>query len=73
MTERQPKQPWDPVFGAWILLVMLVLGVIANTVFLFVGCAVFHEPTICARTGGNLRDVTLELITAVAVLISARR
>jgi hypothetical protein len=73
MSQQPPKPPWDPVFGAWILLVMLVLGVLANSAFLFVGCAVFHEPTICARTGGNLRDVTLELITAVAVLISARR
>jgi hypothetical protein len=73
MAEKPPKPPWDPVWGAWILLLALVLGVILNTVFIFVGCAVFHEPTICARTGGNLRDVALELITAIAVLVSQRR
>jgi hypothetical protein len=73
MSQPPPKPPFDPVWGAFVLLLALVLGVLANTLFLFLGCAVFHEPTICARTGGNLRDVALELITAVAVLISARR
>jgi hypothetical protein len=28
---------------------------------------------MCERTGNNLRDVALELITAIAVLLSQRR
>lgn len=67
------QQPWDPVKGAWIVLMALVMGVILNTVMLFVGCAVFHEQSFCERSGNNLRDVTLEIITAVAVLVSQRR
>lgn len=51
----------------------LVMGVILNTVLLFLGCAVLHEQSFCERTGNNLRDVTLEIITAVAVLVSQRR
>lgn len=56
-----------------MLLLALILALFANTAFLFVGCAVFHEPTICARTGTNIRDVALELVTAIAVLVSQRR
>lgn len=67
------QQPKDPVFLAWIVLMALVLGVILNTVLLFLGCAEFHEQSFCERTGNNLRDVTLEIITAVAVLVSQRR
>jgi hypothetical protein len=72
-TPRPPKPPFDPLWGAWVLLLALVLGVIANAMLIFVGCAIFHEPTICARSGDNLRDVTLELITAIAVLVSQKR
>ena len=71
MDDEPPK--FDPIWGAWVLLLALVGAVFMNTVFLFVGCAVFHEPTICARTGSNLRDVTLELITALAILVSQKR
>lgn len=73
MTEPPPKPPFDPIWGAWVLLLAMVGAVFANTVFLFVGCAFMHEPTICARTGNNLRDVTLELITALAILVSQKR
>ena len=71
--DDEPPRRFDPVWGAWILLLGLLVAVFLNSVFLFVGCAVFHEPTICARTGNNLRDVTLELITALAILVSQRR
>lgn len=71
--DDEPPRRFDPVWGAFVLLLVLVGAVFANTVFLFLGCAVFHEPTICARTGNNLRDVTLELITAMAILVSQRR
>jgi hypothetical protein len=67
------KPPFDPLWGAWVLLLALVSVVGINSGFLFVGCAVMHEPTICARTGSNLRDIALELVTAIAVLVSQRR
>lgn len=73
MAEPAPKPPFDPVWGAWVLLLVLVLALFANTAFLFLGCAVFKVQAVCEKTGANLRDVTLELITAIAVLVSQRR
>jgi hypothetical protein len=67
------KPPWDPVRGAWVLLMALVVTVAANSVFLFLGCAIFQVAAMCERTGNNLKDITLELITAIAVLVSVRR
>jgi hypothetical protein len=68
-----PKPPFDPIWGAWVLLLALVVTVAANSAFLFVGCAVFQVQAMCERTGNNLKDITLELITAIAVLVSVRR
>jgi hypothetical protein len=67
------KPPFDPIHGAWVLLMALVLTVAANSGFLFVGCAIFRVAEMCQRTGNNLKDITLELITAIAVLVSVRR
>jgi hypothetical protein len=67
------RPPFDPVRGAWILILALIATVAANTAFLFVGCAILQVQAMCERTGNKLRDVALELITAVAVLLSQRR
>jgi len=61
----------DPIRGAWILLLALVIGVFASGVLIWVGCAVLHEPSMCARSGAGLRDITLEIVTAISVLIAA--
>ena len=61
----------DPVRGAWILLLALIGGVVLNSAFLFIGCAILVVPQMCAHTGEGLRDVTLEIITAISVLIAA--
>jgi hypothetical protein len=68
-----PRPPFDSVRGAWILLLALIATVAANTAFLFVGCAILSVQAMCERTGNNLKDITLELITAIAVLVSVRR
>jgi hypothetical protein len=68
-----PRPPFDPIRGAWILLLALIATVAANTAFLFVGCAILSVQAMCERTGNNLKDITLELITAIAVLVSVRR
>lgn len=67
------KPPFDPVQGAFWLILALIVTLAANTAFLFVGCAVLSVQSMCERTGNNLRDVALELITAIAVLLSQRR
>ena len=68
-----PPPEFDPVRGAWLLLLALVLTVALNTAFLFVGCAVLAVQAMCEKTGESLRDVTLEIITAIAVLIGTRK
>ena len=72
MTEPAPKPPWDPLKGAWILLLALVLGLIANSLGLQLGCA-FGVQAMCERNTDNLRQVALEVITAIALLVSQRR
>lgn len=73
MAPRPPRPPFDPVFGAWLLILALILTLAANSAFLFVGCAVLQVQSMCEKTGNNLRDVALELVTAIAVLLSQRR
>lgn len=67
------KPPFDPIFGGWVILMTIVLLVGMNSVFLFVGCAVWHVPEICTFRGERIANIGLELITAVAVLIAARK
>lgn len=67
------KPPFDPIYGAWILILALILTLAANTAFLFVGCAILSVQAMCERTGNNLKDVALELVAAIAVLLSQRR
>jgi hypothetical protein len=66
------KPPWDPIFGAWVLLLTMVIGLIANSLGLLVGCALGVQ-ALCQRDTDNLRQVALEVITAIALLISQRR
>ena len=72
MAQRPPKPPFDPIFGAWILLLAMVVGLIGNSLGLLVGCA-FGVQGLCDRNGDNLRQVALEVLTAIALLISQRR
>lgn len=67
------KPPFDPVWGAWILLLVIAAGVAVNSILIFVGCVLLGEATACARTGSQLRDITLELLTSLAILVSVRR
>jgi hypothetical protein len=67
------KPPIDPITGAWWLMLALIATVALNTVFLFVGCAILGVAAMCERTGNNLRDVTLELLAAIAILVTQRR
>jgi hypothetical protein len=69
---RPPKPPFDPVWGAWIVLLLLVGAVLLQQVLVFVGCLLGVQP-MCTRRGENLSAVALEVLTAIAVLISARR
>lgn len=65
------RPPFDPVRGAWIVLLSLVGGLILNSAFLFVECGIFLITVSCERAGSNIKDVTLEVITATALLITA--
>jgi hypothetical protein len=68
-----PKPPFDPVRGAFVLLFAMTLGLIANSLMLQVGCAVFQVTSMCERSTDNMKDVALELITAIALLVSQRK
>lgn len=68
-----PKPPFDPIQGAWVLLLCMVLGLIANSLFLLWGCGVLQVQAMCERSTDNLKDIAMEVITAIALLISQRR
>lgn len=68
-----PKPPFDPIRGAWVLLFAMVLGLIANSLFLLYGCSVLQVAAMCERNTDNLREISMEVITAIALLISQRR
>lgn len=65
-----PKKDFDPVKGAFWLLLALVFGLLLNSIFLFVGCAVLRVDAVCDKTGANITTVGMEILTAVAILIS---
>ena len=67
-----PKPPFDPIWGAYVLLLAMVIGLIANSLGLLAGCAL-GVVAMCERNTDNLRQVALEVITAIALLISQRR
>jgi hypothetical protein len=72
MSDQPPKPPWDPIRGAYVLLLAMVLGLIANSLLLLAGCMLGVQP-MCERNTDNLRQVALEVITAIALLVSQRR
>jgi hypothetical protein len=72
MNETPPKPPFDPVRGAFVLLMAMVLGLIANSLLLLAGCMLGVQ-LMCERNTDNLRQVALEVITAIALLVSQRR
>jgi hypothetical protein len=73
MTDQPPRPPFDPIHGAFVLLLAMTLGLIANSLMLQVGCAVFQVASMCERSTDNMKDVALELITAIALLVSQRK
>jgi hypothetical protein len=67
------EPPFDPIKGAWILLLAVIGGLIADSLLLLYGCAVMQVAALCERNTDNLRQVSLEAMTAIALLISQRR
>jgi hypothetical protein len=61
--------PFDPVKGAWILLMALVGAVLLQQVFVFAGC-LWGVQVLCEREGGTLAGVSGEVLAAVALLIA---
>jgi hypothetical protein len=64
--------PFDPVKGAWVLLMLLVGAVALQQVLVFTGC-VLGVQAMCTRTGENLAAVSGEVLAAVALLIALGR
>jgi len=62
--------PFDPIKGAWWLLLVFVLTLAANSVMLFMGCAWMGVAAVCDK-GEGLKQLGLEMLTAIAVLIAA--
>jgi hypothetical protein len=72
MAEGAPRPPFDPMRGAYVLLLAMVLGLIANSLLLLAGCMLGIQ-SMCEHNTDNLRQVALEVITAIALLVSQRR
>jgi divalent metal cation (Fe/Co/Zn/Cd) transporter len=66
------KPPFDPVWGAWILLLVLVSSVLLGQALVFLGC-VLHSEAMCSRPLGNLTQIGMEVLTAIAILIGLGR
>lgn len=62
----------DPVKAAWIILILFLLIVFAQTLMIFLACAVWGIASTCDR-GAGVKDVMLEVLTAVAILLGASR
>jgi hypothetical protein len=65
------KEPFDPLRGAFLLIAGLICLIALTNLMIFAGCVLKVE-TLCTRPT-NIGQVTLELITAIAVLIAARK
>jgi hypothetical protein len=67
-----PKEPIDPVFMAFVLLLCLIGMVVLGQLLIFTGCLLGREQ-LCARSTENLTSVSVEVLAAVALLISLGR
>jgi hypothetical protein len=65
------KPPFDPVWGAWVLLLVLVASVLVGQVGVFAACAVLDR--MCDRPLGGLTQIGMEVLTAIAILIGLGR
>jgi hypothetical protein len=65
------KPPFDPVWGAWVLLLVLVASVLVGQVGVFAACALLDR--MCDRPLGGLTQIGLEVLTAVAILLGLGR
>jgi hypothetical protein len=65
------KPPFDPVYGAFLLLMVLVCSVLVGQVGVFAACAVLDR--MCDRPLGGLTQIGMEVLTAIAILIGLGR
>jgi hypothetical protein len=63
------NDPFDPVRGAWLLLMALIGAVALQQVLVFAGC-ILGAQAMCTRTGENLSNIAVEVLASIAVLIS---
>jgi hypothetical protein len=66
------KDPFEPIWGAWVLLLCLIGMVVLGQLYIFLGCILGREQ-LCARSTENLTSVSVEVLAAVAQLISLGR
>jgi hypothetical protein len=66
------KDPFEPIWGAWVLLLCLIGMVVLGQLYIFLGCILGREQ-LCARSTENLTSVSVEVLAAVALLISLGR
>lgn len=62
----------DPIKAAWSLLLVLLIMIFLQSVMIFLACAEWKIASTCDR-GSGIKDVTLEVVTAIAILIGARK
>lgn len=67
-----PRDPLDPLFAAWVLLLALVGTVALQQVFVFAGC-LWGVQAMCEREGQTLAGVVGEVLAAVALILGVNR
>lgn len=66
-----PREPFDAVKGAFIVLVLLVCGLVLATSGILAGC--FYGIAPLCEKGSGVNDVTQQIITVLAIILGARR
>lgn len=62
------RDPLDPLFAAWVLLLAVIATVALQQVFVFVGC-LWGVQVMCEREGQTLAGVAGEVLAAIALIL----
>jgi hypothetical protein len=65
------SDPIDPLRAAWLLLLTMIGGVFGLALVRYGGC--FAGVAAMCQGGEGLRDIGLEIVAAVMVLLAQRR
>jgi hypothetical protein len=70
MSSNHEPPKFDPVWGAWVLLLVVLTALIANSIVFVVAC--MFTGKFCERPG-QLANLGTDLIAAIAILVAQRK